>query len=95
MLQSLQLMHSLNFVHIDIKPTNLAFSNSFGKNIFIDFGLSKIINEKPGEKTRTGFEGTLSYCSAEMKKCYFLSMKKFVDFYENDLCCLKKTIQDI
>ena len=88
-------MHSLNFVHVDIKPENLAFSNSLKKNVFIDFGLSKIINEPPGQKTRTRFEGTLTYCSAEMKKCYFLSTPKFVDLYENDLFCFKKTIKDI
>ncbi len=34
-------MHSLKFVHNDIKPENLAYSNSHEEMVFIDFGLSK------------------------------------------------------
>lgn len=59
----MKIMHSVHFIHIDIKPSNLAFSNSLQKYVFIDFGLSKIIGESEGEKTKTRFEGTLSYCS--------------------------------
>lgn len=86
-------MHSINFVHIDIKPGNVAYSGILQKHVFIDFGISKIIKQKPGEKTQIKFSGTLSYCSDEMKKCYYFSSAKFVDLYQNDLCCLKKTME--
>jgi len=33
-------MHLLNIVHLDIKPSNIMFSNEFSKIVFIDFGLS-------------------------------------------------------
>ena len=37
------MMHSFGFVHLDIKPENIAFSKKLQKHIFIDFGLSKLI----------------------------------------------------
>ena len=86
-------MHSVRFIHRDIKPANVAYSNFWKKYIFIDFGLSDIISQPPGAKTKTGFKGTLSYCSEELKKCYFFSNYKYVNLYENDLCCLKKTFR--
>lgn len=56
-------MHSAKFVHVDIKPSNIAFSNFFNKHIFIDFGLSDIIKETYGKRTITKFRGTVFYCS--------------------------------
>ena len=47
-------MHSLQIVHCDIKPANVMFSPSLKKFVFIDFGVSRILREKKGEKTRTG-----------------------------------------
>lgn len=66
-------MHSLNFIHFDIKPPNIAYSGLRAKHVFIDYGMSKLIKEKPGFKTRTGFKGTLAFCSEEMRKCFLLS----------------------
>lgn len=63
-------MHATQFIHIDIKPENICFSRLLNKHVFIDFGLSKIIKENIGKKSKTKFAGTLSYCSDEMKKCY-------------------------
>ena len=38
------------------------FSPSFNKLVFIDFGLSTIIEERWGNKTETAFVGSFSYC---------------------------------
>jgi serine/threonine protein kinase len=48
-------MHSIHFIHMDIKKDNVAFSNSFNKYVFIDFGLSKLIRQNHNEKTLTKF----------------------------------------
>lgn len=56
-------MHQINLVHMDIKPSNIAFSPTFQKHIFLDFGLSQFITEKIGFKTLTNFVGTIVYCS--------------------------------
>jgi serine/threonine protein kinase len=37
-------MHSLKLIHLDIKPSNIAYSTEFQKYIFIDFGLSIFVN---------------------------------------------------
>lgn len=81
-------MHSLNFIHFDIKPDNIAYSEVKNKQVFLDYGLSNFIEEKPGYKTKTGFRGTLSYCSEEMKKCFQISSPKPVCLYQNDKICL-------
>lgn len=56
-------MHSLKIVHRDIKPANIMYSKTFGKHVFIDFGLTKVLNECLGEKSYTSFVGTTIYCS--------------------------------
>lgn len=62
-MENLKKLHELRFMHRDIKPGNIAYSNTNRKNVFIDFGLSKLISEPPGEKSITAFTGTLSFCS--------------------------------
>jgi len=37
-------MHRLKIVHRDIKPTNMMYSSTFRKNIFIDFGGCELIS---------------------------------------------------
>lgn len=86
-------MHEVGFVHQDIKVENTAYSCQKKKCVFLDFGLSRLIREKKGEKTLTCFFGTLNYCSQEMRKCYILQNKSYVDLYENDWEALKKTIE--
>lgn len=39
------------------------YSSTYQKYVFIDFGLSNIIQEDIGYKTLTNFVGTLKYCS--------------------------------
>ena len=56
-------MHSLHFVHIDIKPANLMYSTYYRRPVFIDFGLSKLIPEEKGAKTLTHFTGSINFCS--------------------------------
>ena len=43
-------LHQRNIVHFDIKPDNIMWSDYFKGEIFIDFGLSEIINGEPGFK---------------------------------------------
>ncbi len=63
-------LHSLGIIHFDIKPRNLMYSKEYKKYVFIDFGLSMIIEEKLGYKSMTFFRGNLLYASAEMFQVY-------------------------
>lgn len=76
-------MHHLHIIHYDIKPENIVYSKAFGKFVFIDFGLSEVVEEELGFKTLGGFRGTPNYCSPEM---FALMMEPFcyVDLYYND-----------
>lgn len=38
-------MHTLKMVHLDIKPLNIAYSQSFKKWVFLDFGFTEFIKE--------------------------------------------------
>ena len=51
-------MHTINLVHLDIKPANIAFSPRFNKWVFIDFGLSRFIREEFLKSTLIFFVGT-------------------------------------
>ena len=84
-------MHLLQIVHLDIKPSNIMFSNSLNKFLLIDFGLSKFVQQKIGFKTFTQFVGTPSYCSKQMIKC--LKEKGYVDLYLNDVESLINSIE--
>jgi serine/threonine protein kinase len=53
-------------VHLDIKPENVTYSPSLDTLVFIDFGLSDILEEKIGLKTFVGFSGSINFCSPEM-----------------------------
>ena len=41
-------MHNLGIIHADIKPENILFSPTRNKPVFIDFGFSVIIQQRPG-----------------------------------------------
>jgi serine/threonine protein kinase len=40
---SLKFIHTFKTVHCDIKPENIMFSPKYKKNVFIDFGLTKVL----------------------------------------------------
>ena len=41
--EKLYKLHLLQIVHMDVKPNNICFSPSMNELVFIDFGLSNII----------------------------------------------------
>lgn len=53
--QNLKILHSLKYVHLDIKPENTSYSLLRKKYVLIDFGMSRFIKEAQGEKTKTRF----------------------------------------
>lgn len=93
LLLSLKIMHFLKIIHGDIKPSNIMWSPIYNKNIFIDFGLSKIIQENVGEMTLTNFFGTFAFCSSEMKNLMGMNKVGFIDLYFNDYYCLRKVLE--
>jgi serine/threonine protein kinase len=83
-------------IHLDIKPDNVMFSKSRNKMVFIDFGLSKVIEEGIGFKTFTSFRGTPQYVSKEMLKLFSIERRSgYVDLYYNDLIGLKTTLEQL
>ena len=61
--ESLYILHKMKMVHFDIKPDNLMWSPHFKREVFIDFGLSEILEEGQGFKYPIKFKGSLNYCS--------------------------------
>ena len=74
-------MHSLHIIHGDIKPDNVMFSPSLKKFVFVDFGVSRIIEEEKGEKTFTDYFGTPKYSSEEMLLLSIMKKEGKVDLY--------------
>lgn len=90
---NLAVMHILHIAHLDIKPENVIFSPTYGKPVFIDFGLSKMVAEDIGLKTLTGFAGSINFCSKEMARCFWEGHSFEVDLYSNDLYSLEECIK--
>ncbi len=75
------MLHSLGFVHCDIKPDNMLIARNEGgigedKNIYlVDFGLAHAYVDKAGchvrQPHKVTFKGTISYCSLNLldKQC--------------------------
>jgi serine/threonine protein kinase len=70
MLQSLQALHSLGFIHGDVKPGNFLLSPTPSQSpiVLIDFGFAKrYVNPATGvrypEGPKCGFRGTMKYAS--------------------------------
>lgn len=76
-------MHTLKMVHLDIKPLNIAYSQSFKKWVFLDFGFTEFIKENITQKTLVCYVGTYGYSSPQMKKT--LNNNNYVNLYLNDI----------
>lgn len=63
---ALAYVHSLNRLHLDIKPANIMV-NREGRAILIDFGVSKQYDVESGENTSTLLGNTPGYSSPEQK----------------------------
>ena len=64
---ALEYVHSLNRLHLDVKPQNIMIDNS-GKAVLIDFGVSKQYDEANGENTSTLIGSTPVFFSADVSK---------------------------
>lgn len=42
--EDLRLIHSFQIIHGDIKSDNIMWSSYYEKNVFIDFGISRVLN---------------------------------------------------
>lgn len=90
---SLQMMHQMRIVHGDIKPENIMWSPQFQKNVFLDFGLSRLLKETMGSKTVTTFSGTYRFCCDEMKNLFGTGKSALVDLYFNDIYGLNESVK--
>ncbi|MBQ3244588.1 MAG: serine/threonine protein kinase [Bacteroidaceae bacterium] len=61
---ALEYVHSLNRLHLDVKPQNIMIDNS-GKAVLIDFGVSKQYDEANGENTSTLIGSTPGFAPIE------------------------------
>ena len=69
------------------------YSPDYDRPVFIDFGLSRLVEEDIGFKTITNYVGTIDYWSPEMGKCFREKKQMLIDLYYNDLYGLEKTIE--
>lgn len=78
---ALKYVHSLNRLHLDIKPGNIMIDKN-GKAILIDFGASKHYDDKSGENTSTLMGvNTKGYAPIEQSTQSFTSFSPATDIY--------------
>lgn len=78
---ALKYVHSLNRLHLDIKPGNIML-NKEGKAILIDFGASKHYDDETGENTSTLLGiNTKGYAPVEQVNQSFKSFSPATDIY--------------
>lgn len=78
---ALKYVHSLNRLHLDIKPGNIMV-DKIGKAILIDFGASKHYDDKSGENTSTLMGvNTKGYAPIEQSTQSFTSFSPATDIY--------------
>ena len=79
--ESLKYVHSLNRLHLDIKPGNIML-NKEGKAVLIDFGASKHYDDETGENTSTLLGiNTKGYAPVEQVHQSFKSFSPATDIY--------------
>ena len=78
---ALKYVHSLNRLHLDIKPGNIML-NKEGKAVLIDFGASKHYDDETGENTSTLLGiNTKGYAPVEQVNQSFKSFSPATDIY--------------
>ena len=78
---ALKYVHSLNRLHLDIKPGNIMVDKN-GKAILIDFGASKHYDDESGENTSTLMGvNTKGYAPIEQSTQSFTSFSPATDIY--------------
>ena len=78
---ALKYVHSLNRLHLDIKPGNIMVDKC-GKAILIDFGASKHYDDESGENTSTLMGvNTTGYAPAEQTYRGFVQFSASTDIY--------------
>ena len=78
---ALRYVHSLNRLHLDIKPGNIMIDKN-GKAILIDFGASKHYDDESGENTSTLMGvNTKGYAPIEQSTQSFSSFSPATDIY--------------
>ena len=79
--EALKYVHSLNRLHLDIKPGNIML-NKDGKAVLIDFGASKHYDDETGENTSTLLGiNTKGYAPVEQVNQSFKSFSPATDIY--------------
>ena len=57
------------------------YSPNYDRPVFIDFGLSRLIEENIGFRTISNYVGTIDYWSPEMTQCYIDKKPMLIDLY--------------
>jgi len=79
LIDAIEVIHSYNFIHRDIKPGNMAIGLNNPQQIYVfDFGLARRFVRKDqgsdelrlkAEREKSPFRGTYHYCSLPQHKC--------------------------
>ncbi len=77
--RGLAAIHAVNFLHLDIKPTNIMVSKKDSVSKILDLGLARQNVELPGTKNRIADGGTPGYASPEQLQ--FLKLGPSSDIY--------------
>lgn len=81
----LEILHAFHFVHCDIKPGNILWDEDSQQYLLCDFGISRYVKEKQGERTLISRCGTDLYMGEEMRSLENAKDKTgLVDLYRND-----------
>ena len=72
MADALQFLHDHDIIHRDLKPSNILIRNKNPLDlVFIDFGISKKLDEELSKVATTSFKGTIYYIAPEEISNYF------------------------